>query len=218
MISAKFTKCGDARFISHIDILKGIVYTLRRAGIKVQYSQGYNPHPLIKFSSPLSLGLASKAEYFTVQLAEKVSAQAFATAFNQVSRDGIKVLVAVQSKNDPKFAARIVQSDYIVQSALPLPKAIEQLADSDCIIEYTQKGVKVQEEISSKIKSLEVNGNELFARLATGAENLRLDRLLAKINQQFELNLSITGALRTAQYVQGKQALIDACVYLKELE
>lgn len=218
MINAKFTKCGDARFLSHIDMLKGIVYTLRRAEIKVKYSQGHNPHPLIKFSPPLPLGLASRAEYFTVQLVEKAKTEEFASAFNQVSRDGINVLVTVESESDPNFAARIVQSDYILQSPLPLPKAVEQLAKEDCIIEYTQKGIKVQEEVSGKIKALEVSGKELFARLATGAENLRLDRLLTKINEQFKLKLSITHALRTAQYVQGEQALIDACRYLKELK
>jgi len=218
MICAKFTKCGNAKYISHIDMLKTIVYTLRRAGIRIKYSQGYNPYPLLKFNAPLPLGLASIAEYFTLELAESIDAKDFLLAFNKVSVEGIKLLFAKKCNKNPNFAGRIVASDYIVEASTPLPCKIEHLAQTDCIIEYIQKGVRVQEEISAKILSLKVDGTRLLARLATGSENLRLDRLLTKVNLDFDVCLGLESASRISQYVQGEKGLLNVDEYLKELE
>jgi len=218
MICAKFTKCDNARYISHIDMLKAIVYTFRRAGIRLKYSQGYNPYPLLKFSPPLPLGLASLAEYFTAELAEQIDEQELLLAFNKVSIDGIKVLSAQKCSSNPNFAGRIVAADYKVESNTPLPYGIEQLPKNNCIIEYEQKGTKVQEEISAKIFSLKIDHQKLYARLASGGENLRLDRLLAKINLDFGLHLGLENASRQRQYVQGKKGLLDVDEYIKEFD
>lgn len=217
MISAKFTKLQGAIYISHIDLLRVVTSTLRRADIRLKYSLGYNPHPLIKFGPPLSLGVASLAEYFTVELAEGCSGAEFAERFNKVSIDGITILLAENTTTHPNFAAKIVASDYLITAEGRLPKEIEALGRQDCIIEYEHKGIKVQEEVSNKIISLQVEDKQLQATLATGAENLRLSRLLDKINKEFSLNLSINNGVRTSQYVKIKDAVIDGDQYLQEL-
>ena len=66
MILLKFEKAEGFCFISHVDTLRHFQRIFRRADISVEYSKGFNPHMLIYFSSPLPLGLASKAEYVCV--------------------------------------------------------------------------------------------------------------------------------------------------------
>ena len=50
MIVLKYQKCEEARFISHIDLLRHISRILLRAEIPVKRSNGFNPHALVFFS------------------------------------------------------------------------------------------------------------------------------------------------------------------------
>ena len=65
MIAFKYTKTDGAEYISHLDLLRHLDRTLRRAGIKVEYSQGYHKHPRIFMCNPLALGVRSVSEYCT---------------------------------------------------------------------------------------------------------------------------------------------------------
>ena len=69
----KFTKVGKVRFVGHLDLLKLFQRAIKRAGIPVAYSNGFNPHQLIGFAIPLPLGMASVGEYVDVELKEEVS-------------------------------------------------------------------------------------------------------------------------------------------------
>ena len=55
----KFTKEGNIRYISHLDLLRVFQRAMKRAGISLRYSQGFNPHAKISFAHPLSLGYSS---------------------------------------------------------------------------------------------------------------------------------------------------------------
>jgi len=60
---ARFSKTGSLRFLGHLDLSRLVMRTLRRAGIELVYSQGFNPKPRISFGPALSVGIASEAEY-----------------------------------------------------------------------------------------------------------------------------------------------------------
>jgi radical SAM-linked protein len=49
-------------------VLQLIFRALKRAGVQVRYSQGYNPSPRVSFSPALGLGMESLAEYFDMEL------------------------------------------------------------------------------------------------------------------------------------------------------
>ncbi len=62
-IRIKYSRQGDVRYISHLDIMKMFERALRRAEIPVMHSQGFNPHPQMVFGMPLPVGVSSEAEY-----------------------------------------------------------------------------------------------------------------------------------------------------------
>ena len=43
---------------------------IRRAGIPVSFSQGYHPHQLLTFASPLGVGMESSGEYLDIEVEE----------------------------------------------------------------------------------------------------------------------------------------------------
>ena len=59
-IIAVFEKSERIRHIGHLDIQRAVQRALRRSGLPVAYSQGFNPHILITFASALSTGACGK--------------------------------------------------------------------------------------------------------------------------------------------------------------
>ena len=67
----KFSKVGSMRFIGHLDLMRFFQKAFRRAKIAISYSQGYSPHQLMSFASPLGIGLSSDAEYLDIRSEER---------------------------------------------------------------------------------------------------------------------------------------------------
>ena len=68
----KFTKGEEVKFIGHLDIMRLFQRAIKRAKLPVAYSQGFNPHQLLSFASPLTLGATSEGEYGDIEMAEKI--------------------------------------------------------------------------------------------------------------------------------------------------
>lgn len=63
----RFTKTGSVKFIGHLDCMRFFQKAIRRAKLDVAYSQGYSPHQLMSFASPLGVGVTSDGEYIDVE-------------------------------------------------------------------------------------------------------------------------------------------------------
>lgn len=79
---AVFEKSERLRHIGHLDIQRAVMRALRRSGLPVSYSKGYNPHILLTFASALSTGAAGRKEIMDVQLDRDVTPAEFVAAMN----------------------------------------------------------------------------------------------------------------------------------------
>ena len=57
-----FTKEGPAAYLGHLDLVRHLPRILRRAGLRPQYTQGFNPRPKLQFTPPLSVGAEGLCE------------------------------------------------------------------------------------------------------------------------------------------------------------
>ena len=64
----RFSKLGKIRFLSHRDLARVWERGLRRAGVRVAYSEGFSPRPRLSFGLALSTGYESLGEYLDVDL------------------------------------------------------------------------------------------------------------------------------------------------------
>jgi len=62
----RFSKEGEARFLSHHDLMRLFERALRRAELPVQMTQGFNPHPKLSVVLALPLGLEARDEALEV--------------------------------------------------------------------------------------------------------------------------------------------------------
>ncbi len=65
---AVFEKNERLRHIGHLDILRTMQRALRRSGLPVAYSKGFNPHMLLGFASALSVGATGDNELMEMEL------------------------------------------------------------------------------------------------------------------------------------------------------
>lgn len=94
----KFTKEGDMKWISYLDLLRTIQRIIRRADFDIKYSEGFNPHMSISIAQPLSVGVESVGDYMDVELNSEITEQEFKRLFNENSQIGIKVVDVLKVK------------------------------------------------------------------------------------------------------------------------
>lgn len=70
LIRIHYRKTAEGRFLSHLDIAHSWERGIKRAGLPLAYSQGFNPHPKITFASALAVGTTSDGEYLDMELTE----------------------------------------------------------------------------------------------------------------------------------------------------
>jgi Uncharacterized protein conserved in bacteria (DUF2344) len=81
----RFAKRGKVRFLSHRDLARVWERALRRAGIRVAYSEGFSPRPRLSFGLALSTGYESLGEYLDIDLADDSGAEPIGEATNEHS-------------------------------------------------------------------------------------------------------------------------------------
>ena len=103
----KYKKVDRLKFISHLDTIRLLQRAIRRAGIKILYSQGYNPHPKFSFAMPLSLGLETYGDYVEIELEDYENSNTIKERLNKVLPEFFKVIEAKKSENNKTLAARL---------------------------------------------------------------------------------------------------------------
>lgn len=86
-----FEKKGPSKYMSHLDLMRCMTRTIRRAGIPIWYTEGFNPHPFMTFALPLSLGTAGLCESMDIRLTDDMSFSDIKTRLNGALCEGIEV-------------------------------------------------------------------------------------------------------------------------------
>ena len=92
MVRVKFAKYGPLRFTGHLDVLRFFQKAIRRAGLDVVYTHGFNPHQVMSFAAPLGVGLCSVGEYMDVEIASSDGAEDFKERLQEACPYGIDIL------------------------------------------------------------------------------------------------------------------------------
>ena len=88
----RLSKTGTAIYISHLDLMHTLQRAFSRAGLKLKYSEGFNPHPQLSSAMPLSVGTSSKCEIIDFTLTEEIDMKTFPPLMNAVLPQGIEIL------------------------------------------------------------------------------------------------------------------------------
>lgn len=87
-----FTKTGNLKFISHLDLNRFMQRALKRAKLPLWHTEGFNPHPYVTFALPLSLGQESECEIVDFRLTQPMAATEVKEAIQAVFPPEMTVL------------------------------------------------------------------------------------------------------------------------------
>lgn len=93
------SKKGRIKFVSHLDMFRLMQRTVRRAGIPLWYTEGFNPHPYISFLLALSLGVESESEPVDLRIVGDMSPEEVTERLNRCMPEGLKVEKAIKPFN-----------------------------------------------------------------------------------------------------------------------
>lgn len=114
----RFTKTGSVKFIGHLDCMRFFQKAIRRAKLDVAYSQGYSPHQLMSFASPLGVGITSDGEYMDVEfhsLPEDKSLAELAEYLNQFMTEEIFVTeIEIMPEGFKNSMSLLRTADYMI--------------------------------------------------------------------------------------------------------
>lgn len=126
-IRFEFRKEEEARFISHLDMIRLFERSARRAGLQVSYSQGFNPHPKMAFGPALALGVSSDSEYVDISFDEEMNAEDYVKALAGSLPPGVSLNAAAEVPDGAEaLNALIDRARYVM--VCPVEGALSQAA------------------------------------------------------------------------------------------
>ena len=200
-VRLRFSKTDRLKYISHLDINRAMARALKRAEIPLWYTEGFNPHPYMSFSLPLSLGVESLCESVDLRIVGDITNDDIKSRLNSVLPDGLKI---VDVYDDFRDNSEIVYSDYVYKFEFKDNEAayekIKAVLESDEILalkkgKQGRKRVMKETNIKSFIDkySISIRGNVIILniRLLAGPEknlnpSLLFDTIIRLIDTDFE--------------------------------
>lgn len=170
---AVFEKGQRLRHIGHLDIQRAMQRALRRSGLPVAYSKGFNPHILVTFASALSVGAVGKKELMDVTLDREVEPDVFLQAMNAALPPDMQLLSAkalddrhpalMAMLRAAKYDIHLTDADAARQCVEAIPAFLAQ--ESIMAMRKSKSGVK-ECDIRPLIHALSGEEEHLYAILA----------------------------------------------------
>ena len=225
-VRLKFSKGEEVKYISHLDLMRTFQRAIRRAGLPIAYSTGFNPHQEISFGAPLALGVTSSAEYVDMWLSEKIEMNYMIDKLNETLPSGIKVSDGIVLSDKAKNAMSLVtHSRYTIK--FKLENADEKIIQEkiDTFLEQEQILIKKEQpkknfalkEIDIKamiyqMKLLFVKENECFLNclLSSGSKaNLKPELLMEAFQNFCNWDIKRVKINREETYTEIEGKLVD---------
>ncbi len=170
-----FEKLGQAKYISHLDLMRCFERSLRRADIPFWFTEGFNPRPFLTFALPLSLGYTGLRESVDIKVVDDdYPLSRIAERMNCCLPSGLKI---VDVKLPVKKAKEIAWSSYSINILYDGDR--EQLCNVAC--ELLQKESIVVSKLNKKKQKVDVDIKRFIGShtCSVNHDGLTLDIVLA---------------------------------------
>lgn len=115
-IRIKFAKEGNMKFVGHLDMMRYFQKAIRRANVDIRYSEGFSPHMIMSFASPLGVGITSSGEYMDIEVLSTDSSAEMLRRLNLAMVQGVNVLSYKRIPDTAQNAMSIVAAaDYSIR-------------------------------------------------------------------------------------------------------
>ena len=172
-IRFEFQKVGELRFLSHLELMRALTRALRRAGVPLAYTQGFNPQPRLSLAQALAVGIQGLQELGELELVRRMEPEELLAGWNRQLAPELKILRAWEAPlNGPSLSAGVRGAVYHIQIApngwdptvLAAVGATEAcaafLAQESIPVEATKKGKTVSLDARPLLQEFAGAGND----------------------------------------------------------
>lgn len=192
-----FSKTGRAKYTSHLDTMRTMTRALKRSGLPIWYTEGFNPHLYSTFALPIALGYESECESMDLRLTRELDLGDVVKAINKSLPPGFEALRAAAPVMEP---AAIAWADYRVTLRYPeghTARAAAKLRDL-----LNQPVIEVQKRTKKGDKTIDIRPSVELLELEEKPEALELTLRLASGNT---LNINPTLFLKAFYEFAGEE-------------
>ncbi len=207
-IRLNFNKVGLSVYFSQLDLQRVMARALRKSGLPVWFSQGFNPHIYMTFTLPLSLGHESVCESVDFRLTEEMPFEDVKKALENTLPSGIEVVSVTNVNYDARTIAFAKYSLTIFGDAKEIKTAIDTYNNSNEVLMEKKSKKKINTvNIKEFIKDIKIESEDEKSVTVTGIFSAGV---IMNLNPNLFLNhLESISNIKTFQTKVVRKELLD---------
>jgi len=151
------TKLGDLKFIGNLDFQRLFERALRKTGLPLVHSQGFNQRIKISWGAALGLFIESEWEYIELELAKSFeNLEDLRNILNQELPEQAKIKLVEEVKPDGSSINKVLELSYtaklISRDRLPASLDLTDKLDSQSIAQIVEMKILAADQISLRVK------------------------------------------------------------------
>jgi radical SAM family uncharacterized protein/radical SAM-linked protein len=185
----KYEKAGVMSLLGHHDVARAFLRAFRRAGLALDYSKGFHPHPKMRFSPPTGMGIQSLCEFVDFDLLDlTIDENALFGTLTASLPPGLRPTFLMETQlNEPAISAKIRYVTYEIDAANLISSETMEMRLRDfrnCeSLEMTEmrKGRPRLRDLKSWITGLEKEAGKLLMTVRAGTQGSVNPREAARV-------------------------------------
>ncbi len=164
-VRLRFTKKGEIRFLSHLELAHLLYRASRRADLPLCHSEGFHPMPRIIFATALPVGMESLTEIVDLELEGRIPPHEVMEKLNPMLPHGIKIMgaeeVPLHSLPAMLFHRSVywIPVDHLISREEVATKIERALEKRQFLIHQERKGKRRSVDVRPLIESVEITEN-----------------------------------------------------------
>ena len=164
-VRLKFTKEGEIRFLSHLELAHLFYRASKRADFPLSHSEGFHPMPRIIFATALPVGVESLMEIVDMELEGRITPLEVMEKLNPMLPQGIKIIeaeeVPLSAPPSPLLHRSVywILLDHLLSQEEAITKIKKALEKGEFLIHQERKGKKRVVDVRPLIEKMEVREN-----------------------------------------------------------
>lgn len=175
----KYGRDDRVKFISHLDFVRCFHRAVRRSDLNFEFSQGYNPHPVMTIAQPLPVGVTSECEYMKVGLVTELDEDGILKELNGSMPPGFKIYGVHKLAAKEIDLTKIDKAEYIVEIEC------NREADTDTLM--NEKELIVPKKTKSGIKDSDIRPHIFEAEMLGFADGIQTIRIVVSCGSVYNL-------------------------------
>lgn len=185
-----YSRGGAAKYVSHLDMQRLFMRAFKRSKLNVEYSKGFNPHIIMSFASPLSVGYGTLSDYLEVAIQPDTYTGDAVSALNAVLPPDVRVNRAFfVNDRAPKLMSMNHSAGYELRPVFNKPDTYDRIEEE--LAEIISGSPRVvtdrkgrQTDISPLVPDARFDGGKIVCTLANNnRSSLNPSLLLAALSQ-----------------------------------